>query len=162
MNFFKKIKILLSFDSKAKWMLVEALFLLGWARFLKSLPFSIIVPSLGNEMQETDYVIDDSSKEIVRRVSGAVNLVSKYTIWESMCLVKAIAAMRMLEKRGIESTLYLGTAKDQSGKMIAHAWLRSGPYYITGAEGLGKFTVVKKYAKQLLNKSYKAIDENNA
>ena len=55
----------------------------------------------------------------------------------------------MLEKRGIESTLYLGTAKEDSGEMIADAWLRSGPYYITGAEGMEKFTVVAKFAKKL-------------
>ena len=57
--------------------------------------------------------------------------------------------MRMLEKRGIESTLYLGTARDESGKMIAHAWLRSGPYYITGSEGMERFTVVGKFAKRI-------------
>ena len=61
---------------------------------------------------------------------------SRYTFWESQCLVKAIAAMKMLERRQIESTLYLGTAKDENGKLIAHAWLRSGPFYITGAEGM--------------------------
>ena len=41
---------------------------------------------------------------------------SRYTFWESQCLVKAIAAMKMLERRQIESTLYLGTAKDENGK----------------------------------------------
>ena len=55
---------------------------------------------------------------------------SKYTFWESQCLVKAIAGMKMLERRQIESTLYLGTAKDELGKLIAHAWLRSGPFIL--------------------------------
>ena len=74
---------------------------------------------------------------------------SRYTFWESQCLVKAIAAMKMLERRQIESTLYLGTAKDEKGKLIAHAWLRSGPFYITGAEVMEKFTVVSKFAKRI-------------
>ena len=53
---------------------------------------------------------------------------SKYTFWESQCLVKAIAGMKMLERRNIESTLYLGTAKDAKGQMYrSDAWLRSGP-----------------------------------
>ena len=73
---------------------------------------------------------------------------SKYTFWESQCLVKAIAAMKMLERRNIESTLYLGTARDESGKMIAHAWLRSGPFYITGAEGMEKFISGKQICKK--------------
>ena len=42
--------------------------------------------------------------------------------------------MKMLEKRNIESTLYLGIAKDEKGELIAHAWLRSGPFYVSGAE----------------------------
>ena len=87
-------------------------------------------------------------RKTLRMISQAIHIVSKYTFWESQCLVKAIAAMRMLEKRGIESTLYLGTAKDESGELIAHAWLRSGPYYVTGAEGMEKFTVVSKFAKK--------------
>ena len=36
----------------------------------------------------------------------------------------------MLEKRHIESTLYLGTAKDNHGELIAHAWLRSGSFML--------------------------------
>ena len=62
-----------------------------------------------------------------------------------------MAAMKMLEKRGIESTLYLGMAKDETGALIAHAWLRSGPFYITGSEGMERFTVVGKFAKRINN-----------
>ena len=29
-----------------------------------------------------------------------------------------------------------------NGELIAHAWLRSGPFYITGAEVMERFTVV--------------------
>jgi hypothetical protein len=43
--------------------------------------------------------------------------------------------------------MYLGTAKDETGKLIAHAWLRSGPLFITGAEVMEQFTVVSKFAK---------------
>jgi hypothetical protein len=144
-----KIKAFSSFDIKMRFMMVEAYILLGRARILKSQPFSKLVHILGEATEETVDTIDESDKEILRRVSFSVNLISKYTLWESMCLVKAIAASKMLEKRGIESTLYLGTAKDETGKMIAHAWLRSGPYYITGAEGKDKFTVVGRYAKKI-------------
>ena len=73
-----------------------------------------------------------SNRMILKNISQAIHIMSRYTFWESQCLVKAIAGMKMLERRKIESTLYLGTAKDENGKMIAHAWLRSGPFYITG------------------------------
>ncbi len=143
----RKLLTFFLLDNRMKWLLVEAYFYLGLARILKLLPFAKVAPSLGIQMEETSE--DTSHKEILRNVSKAVHMMSKYTFWESQCLVKAIAAMKMLEKRGIESTLYLGTAKDEKGLLIAHAWLRSGPYYISGSEGMEKFTVVSKFAKKL-------------
>ncbi|HZH61909.1 MAG TPA: lasso peptide biosynthesis B2 protein, partial [Metabacillus sp.] len=103
---------------------------------------------LGEHMKETSFEQILSNKKVLSSVSQAIHIMSRYTFWESQCLVKAIAAMKMLEKRNIESTLYLGTARDESGELIAHAWLRSGPYYITGSEGMEKFTVVGKFAKK--------------
>ena len=70
---------------------------------------------------------------------------SRHTFWKSQCLVRAIAAKKMLDRRRIESTLYLGTARDAEGKMIAHAWLRSGPFYVTGAEEMQMFTTVAAF-----------------
>ena len=143
----KKIIIFLSLSLTSKLLLVEAFILLGWARILKKISFSKVAPSLGKHMDETPFSYEEGNVKILKHISQAIDLMSKYTIWESQCLVKAIAAMKMLERRNIESTLYLGTTKDDSGKLIAHAWLRSGPFYITGAEGMERFTVVGKFAK---------------
>ncbi len=79
-------------------------------------------------------------------VSRAVRTMSKYTLWESRCLVMAIAAMTMLAKRGISSTLYMGTAREADGRLTAHAWLRSGNRIWTGAEGMERYTVVGQFA----------------
>jgi hypothetical protein len=128
---------------------LEAFFTLGWARIIKSWRFSKIAPSLGEQMDETSFISDVNNKDTIKNVSLAINLMSRYTFWESMCLVKAIAAMKMLEKRGIESTIYFGTAKDEAGKLIAHAWLRSGSFFITGFDVMEKFTVVNKFAKRI-------------
>jgi hypothetical protein len=149
MKVLKRVKIFLLLDTYKKLLLVEAFLLLGWARILKSKSFSKVSPSLGEHMNETSLIIEESQKNLLKNVSEAVNLMSRHTIWESMCLVKAIAAMKMLERRNIESTMYLGTAKDESGKLIAHAWLRSGPFYITGAEVMEQFVVVSKFAKKI-------------
>jgi hypothetical protein len=142
-----KLKILWNTDRESKKLLVESYFYMAWARYLKSIPFSRVAPSLGYKMKETSYDPLVTNRRVLNSVSQSIHIMSKYTFWESQCLVKAIAAMKMLEKRQIESTLYLGTAKDEDGKLIAHAWLRSGPYYVTGAEGMERFTVVGKFAK---------------
>jgi hypothetical protein len=151
MTVINKIKVFMLLDMKIKLLFVEAFFFLGWARFLKSMSFSKIASSLGEHMRETTLEMDESNRKLLVNISQAVNMMSKYTLWESMCLVKAMAAMKMLERRKIDSTIYFGTAKDETGKLIAHAWLRCGPYYITGSEGMEEFVVVSKFAKNIRN-----------
>lgn len=147
-----KVKTLLSLDFRMQLLLLEALFYLGWARILVLMPFSKVAPTLGTPMHETSAIQVETNRIALRRVASAIDLMSKYTLWDSKCLVRAIAGMKMLNRRQIESTLYLGTAKDESMKMIAHAWLRSGLFYVTGKEGMEKFTVVGKFAKRISGK----------
>ncbi|MEH7076440.1 lasso peptide biosynthesis B2 protein [Neobacillus drentensis] len=144
----KKIWLFFTSEVQLKKLLIEAYLLLAWARVLKAIPFSRVSPYLGSQMSETSFEIDPVNIKIVKQISHSIHIMSKYTFWESQCLVKAIASMRMLERRQIDSTLYLGTAKNEMGEMIAHAWLRSGPIYLTGAEEMGRFVVVCKFAKE--------------
>ena len=77
------------------------------------------------------------------RVAYAVDRICTRTAWESKCLVRALSAQRLLKKKGIHSTLYLGCALEE-GKMLAHAWLRVGTMYVTGGNGEG-YSIVDKY-----------------
>ncbi|AIQ11466.1 lasso peptide biosynthesis B2 protein [Paenibacillus durus] len=147
MKMASKLRLLLTLDKTTFLFYLEAFLLLGWARTLLFYKFSKIAPSLGERGQETDQNFDASHTPSMRHIAISINTISKYTPWDSKCLVRAIAGMKMLERRGISSTLYLGTTKDHSGNLIAHAWLRSGPYYISGAEEMHQFTVVDKFAK---------------
>ncbi|ENQ3106098.1 Transglutaminase-like superfamily protein [Bacillus sp. 491mf] len=149
MNSIKKMRTFLSLDMKTMSLFIEAYIYLGWARILKGRPFSKIAPTLGVPMNETSLSYNESNKFVLRDISEAIHIMSRHTFWESKCLVRAIAGMKMLERRQMESTLYLGTAKDENGNMIAHAWLRSGPFYITGAEEMKRFTVVNKFARKI-------------
>ncbi|MBX9954117.1 lasso peptide biosynthesis B2 protein [Peribacillus simplex] len=155
MDIVKKAQTFLRLNFKTKLLYIEAFLHLGRARYLKSIPFSKVAPTLGEQMKESSYELIAADKEILANVSRAINIMSRYTIWESQCLVKAMAAMKMLEKREIDSTLYLGTAKDENGGLIAHAWLRSGPFYITGAEVMDRFTVVSEFSKKNENRDLK-------
>ncbi len=151
MKILNKVRCFLRFNTRTKLLFVEAFIFLAWARILKSKKFSKVSALLGKHMDETPLCLDEKKYIILKQVSQSVNIMSKYTFWESMCLVRAIAAMKMLERRNIESTLYLGTGKDETGKMIAHAWLRSGPFYITGDKEMDRFVVVSKFAKKINN-----------
>ena len=100
-------------------------------------------------MGETKYKQTKEHVEMIQKVSYAIEVMSKHTCWESKCLVMAIAGMKMLERRKIESTLYMGVARETDGKMTAHAWLRSGSIYVSGAAGMERYTVVAKFAKRI-------------
>ncbi|PYZ97042.1 stage V sporulation protein S [Alteribacter lacisalsi] len=147
MNGMSKIKALRNLDGATAGILAEAYGFLAYARILKLLPFSKVAPSLGETMKETPADLNLQEKRTIARVSQAVHMMSRYAFWESECLVKAVAAQKMLSRRGVDTTLYLGTGKDETGKLAAHAWLRSGPFFVSGAEGKEKFTVVATYAK---------------
>lgn len=155
MNIVKRLRVFLLLNMETKLLFLEAFIFLGWARVLKSITFSKVAPSLGDYMNETSVAQIQQHEDTLKGVSEAISIMSRYTFWESQCLVKAIAGMKMLEKRDIESTLYLGTAKDNSGALIAHAWLRSGSFYVTGSEGMEKFTVVGSFAKRLSENTIK-------
>lgn len=150
-----KIKIFLSYDMRTKLLLLEAVFFLGWARILKKFSFEKTAKSLGLHIGESSFSRVGLDVKVLKNVSNSVHIMERYTIWESKCLVKAIAAMKMLERRKIESTLYLGTGKDENGRLVAHAWLRSGPYYITGADGMEKYTVIGMFAKKFSHENLK-------
>lgn len=152
MGIIQKFKTFVLLEKGKKMLFLEAYFYLAWARILKKIPFLKLAPSLGTHMAETTTIDNPNQRENIRFVSDAIHIMSHYTLWESMCLVKAIAGMKMLQRRQIESTLYLGTRRDEKGKMIAHAWLRSGSYFISGAEEKDKFTVVAKFAYQIRKK----------
>jgi Transglutaminase-like superfamily len=152
MNIFQKLFLFFSIDTRKQLLFLEAFIYLGIARVLKIIPFSKVAPSLGESLKETTYNPSSLDIDILKNITEAIHIMSNYTIWESQCLVKAIAGMKMLERRQIESTLYLGVAKDGTGKLIAHAWLRSGQFYISGSEGMERFSVVGMFAKRMNSK----------
>lgn len=150
-----KIYIFLSMNLKTKLMFLEAFIFLGWASILKEIPFHRVAPMLGEHLKETSFSSRNIDVRIVKSVSQSIQIMSRNTVWESKCLVKGIAALKMLERRNIESTIYLGTGKDNDGNLAAHAWVRCGPYFVTGADGMENYTVVSKFAKKCSYESSK-------
>ncbi|CAH1206591.1 lasso peptide biosynthesis B2 protein [Paenibacillus sp. JJ-223] len=149
----RKLRTYRSLPSEMRSLIWEAYFGLGWARILKAMPFVKIAPGLGTPMVETSSDgLNRADVLTVRNISKAILMASKFAWWESRCLVMAIAAMKMLERRGIDSTLYMGTARDKQGRMAAHAWLRSGKLIVTGADTMEQYTVVGVFGKHCSKK----------
>lgn len=142
----KKLGMFLKLKFKDKLLFLETLVLEGIARaVILIVPFNKIKKYIGIHKKETSFEIDNTSCQIAMRVGWAVNHVSKNTPWESKCLVQALTAQRMLKRRKVSSTIYLGVKKN-GGKMEAHAWLRCGQVYVTGGINKNEFTEVARFA----------------
>jgi hypothetical protein len=127
--------------------LVEAAFWLGLARLaILILPFRRIAPLLGRNPAQSP-AATAAPRELLARISWAVNTASRHLPWECLCLVQALAAKAMLKRRKVASTLYLGLAKDPDTQLKAHAWLRCGDRILTGEQGVNNFTIIAAFAE---------------
>ncbi|MFD0961419.1 lasso peptide biosynthesis B2 protein [Paenibacillus chungangensis] len=141
-----KLQALIRLDVRTLLLFTEAYLMLAAAKLQLYRPFAKVAGTLGYKRQETHKEIPLEHIRTIKHITSAIAIMSRYTPWDSQCLVRAIAGMRMLKRRRIPGTLYLGTAKDDDGNLIAHAWLRSGPLYISGADVMKDFTVVESFA----------------
>lgn len=145
----RRLRLLLVHDKALLTLLPETLWRLMLVRIQLLFPFARTAPQLGVKSLETPAVSKPSDIRRIQQITKAIRVMSRYTPWKSTCMVRAVAALKMLEKRGIESTLYMGVARDKQGQMIAHAWLRSGAHYVSGDDAMQGFVVVEKFAKVL-------------
>ena len=126
------VKSLHQMSIKDKWIVAKATLLSALFRFLVLfIPFRKLAEKMGTLMMESAETISEKHTAIARRITGIVLRVSRNTPWESKCLIQALTAQFLLKDESIPSTLYLGIAKAE-GKLIAHAWLRSGADILIG------------------------------
>lgn len=77
----------------------------------------------------------------VRRIRLAVSRALRNMPGSPQCLPQALAARRMLERRGIPSQLYIGTMRDDAGVPRFHAWLKVGDEWVTGICDESRYTL---------------------
>lgn len=139
---FRKILSLSKYDKR---LIFEALILVGLYRMMiLVVPFNKYSKYIGEYNRETPLEINDNDYNSIKRIAWSVNIVSKYVPWESKCFVQALTAQRLLKRRKIDNTLYLGL-NTHSNKMEAHAWLRCGQILVTGGNNKNGFTQVAKF-----------------
>jgi hypothetical protein len=115
-----------------------------WKIIIHIFPLKCFAGLLGTPQVETPgiRIPDPRIRELVRALARS----RKYAPWEWKCMAEAIAVQRMLQRRNIPATLYLGLHKKGKKELIAHAWLRCGDQIITGRRGIEKFRVISTFA----------------
>lgn len=141
-------------------LVIKVLCLLGVTRLaINLLPFHRLERYLGTRMHESGQHITEREFQYARRVRWAINAISPYTPWKSNCFPQALTAKILLRNRGINSTLYLGAAFKNRNKqelqgsgenvgpaLQGHAWLRCGPYFLTGGDSASQFGAIASFA----------------
>ena len=93
---------------------------------------------------------EESTENIdyARLVAFHANRVTEHMPWEAKCLTRSLTIARLLKEKNIDSTIYMGVAKEE-GRMKAHSWIRCGNIYLTDPM-IGIFVPVAtfKYCKK--------------
>lgn len=85
---------------------------------------------------------DTADIATVRRVRLAIMRALNNVPGSPHCLPQALAARWMLERRGIQSSLFLGTQRDEAGHPRFHAWLKVGEEWVTGLCDESSYTLL--------------------
>lgn len=132
---------------KQKLLFISAFFLTGIVRLLiLVIPFKWLALVIGEKMADSPSELDQKAYQQAAKIGWAVTRISRYTPWQSKCLVQAITTLLYLKFFRIPYTLYLGLDKDQANNLIAHAWLRCGELIVTGGGEQDRFQVVARFA----------------
>lgn len=137
--------ILLPVDQKL--LFLEAIYYAIFFRIIsKCTPFKYWQKILGKTRKEIIANFDETQRPVVQMVFRAMRRSSVYLPIKENCLVDAFVVKKMLSKRNIRCTLYLGITKKDGSALKAHAWLKCGNEIITGHKGVQQFKVVNWYS----------------
>jgi hypothetical protein len=104
--------------------------------------------TLGDRSQK---VREDQEARAIE-IGNIVARVAARMPFRALCLQQALAVRRMLVRRSVPSTVYLGLARDAkmradpSAGEAAHAWVKTGDRIVSGDTALDRFVVVGAFS----------------
>jgi hypothetical protein len=135
-----KAERLVQVDWRERGLLVEATGLLLAARLrLAVQPFKRIAKTLGTFVSPADDRIaerrapaPEAQARIARDIGWAVTRAARHVPFDAVCLPQAMAAHRMLARRGIVSVVHFGARRSDEKPIDAHAWVDAAGVEVTG------------------------------
>ena len=103
---------------------------------------------LGKDFCVQDVVADEHNDNQSIIIAGVINGLVARLPWKSSCLVKALAAHKMLKRRCIPHKVHIGVGNNPGDSISAHAWLSSGDRIIIGDKNLDRFHEVFPESKR--------------
>ena len=114
---------------------------------LKTHEFKELAAKLGSSKAESSQKPIEPTQEM-RYLKGLIPRIAELLPWRCVCFPQAIAGQKILNKKNIPSTLYLGLQKEDE-EMKAHAWLRAGQYIVTGDNGIHRYTIINSFTHEV-------------
>ncbi len=123
-------------------MLLKALIYITAARIgLWVLPFRTLCFFLERGISEAS-MPEQPDKQLTGKIAWAVGAMSRY-VPKATCLTQAIATQTLLKRLRQPASIRIGVAKDEMGKLEAHAWVESQGRIIIGErENLSQYTLL--------------------
>lgn len=85
----------------------------------------------------------ENEQMILEQIQMSIARACARSPWRTKCFEQALTAKMMTRRRGLESVTYFGVKKSEdSEKIDAHAWVKSGEFVITGWQKTDDYTVV--------------------
>ena len=81
-------------------------------------------------------------RRLACRVARMVQIASRLVPGGRHCLTQAMALEVLLRRRGYPADTKIGVARDESGKLIAHAWLHCEGVVLIGGEVAANYVEV--------------------
>jgi hypothetical protein len=147
MSRWHKLRRLSSLDG---YLLFKSIFLLASIRLgLSVLSLKRVLRLLARDMRGTAEV-GEADKAVMKRVARSVRAAARF-VPSATCLAQALTTMVILGRLGQPASLRIGVAKDEAGKLQAHAWVESRGRIIIGRlPDLSRFSVLPSLEQELL------------
>jgi hypothetical protein len=138
-------------DAPRRRLALEAVWHLAIARLLTLAPPRFYTRAFGmldgpaGELGEPSAALAEETGAMVARVAACLP-------FRAQCLQQSIAVRRMLLKRGLRVSVYLGVSRCRDDRAApelgraAHAWVEAGGRIVSGAGDLDRFVVVARFA----------------
>ncbi len=145
-----KFRVFLHFPLHEKIWFVLLVVLSGIARTaILVFPFRWVMHFLGTQFQnkQLSVLVTQQQLEQAWRIGIITTTATKYTPWDSKCLVQAMVARLLLSYYKIPYVIYIGMTRTKlpEAALKAHAWLSVGRWVITGRDGHQAFTIASSF-----------------
>jgi hypothetical protein len=122
-----------------------------------TLPYRILSRRYGYPYANTQLSlpVSASDRQLAWRIGKIAELTAQYTPWESKCLVQALMVRTLLRFYRIPHLMHLGAVltKNPNEPMKAHAWVKVGPWVVSGRDGHQAFAILATFVSIRLSET---------